>query len=132
MKRRFYLFKNTEGGAAVEFALVVPAMLLVMTGIMEAGQGYMIRKDLQYALDEAARYVMINPTADSEDIEAHVASRVSSISADDIVVNVEDVVVNDNAYKNIHLAYSFDTISGDVLAQEEISITVETTVPAIP
>lgn len=49
-----------RGAAAVEFALVVPLLLLLTFGIVEFGRAYNAQITLQHAVREGARYYAIH------------------------------------------------------------------------
>ncbi len=46
------------GNAAVEFALIIPVLLLLIIGIYEFGRAYWIQNTLQYAAEQTARCVL--------------------------------------------------------------------------
>ena len=49
------LFGNCEGGAAAEFALLIPFILLLIYGIYEFGRLYWIQNTLQFAAEQTGR-----------------------------------------------------------------------------
>jgi hypothetical protein len=56
--------KHTSGQALVEFALVIPMLLILMVGIMEFSRAWMTQNILTGAAREAARvYAVQNDTA---------------------------------------------------------------------
>lgn len=56
------LLGDRTGAAAVEFALVVPAFLLLLIGIMEFGRLMWTQNALHYAVEEAARCSAVDTT----------------------------------------------------------------------
>lgn len=52
--------RSERGAAAVEFALVVPALLLLLLGIIEFGRAYNVQISLTHAARESARYMAIH------------------------------------------------------------------------
>jgi len=54
---------NLRGGAAVQFGLVVPSLLLFLLGIVEVGRMLWTMNALHYSVEEAARCASINTTA---------------------------------------------------------------------
>ena len=54
---------STEGVALVEFALVVPVLLLLLAGILDTGRAVNAYVTISNASREGARYVSLNPTA---------------------------------------------------------------------
>jgi Flp pilus assembly protein TadG len=60
------LWKRRHGNAAVEFALLMPAFLVMFLGIVEFGRVLWTQSTLQHAVEAAARYAAItDPTCSS-------------------------------------------------------------------
>lgn len=51
-----------RGAATVEFALVLPLLLLLLVGIVQFGRVYSMQIQLSGAANDAARYLAVNPT----------------------------------------------------------------------
>ncbi|MBV9905333.1 MAG: pilus assembly protein, partial [Alphaproteobacteria bacterium] len=49
--------ERNKASAMIEFAMIAPVFFLMLTGIIENGLIYMAGSTLQYATDNAARYV---------------------------------------------------------------------------
>ena len=60
------LFRNHDGAAALEFALAVPALIVMIYGIFQIGVAFQASAGMQHALGEGARLATIckNPTGD--------------------------------------------------------------------
>ncbi|MCL4501776.1 MAG: pilus assembly protein [Deltaproteobacteria bacterium] len=56
MARRFKIFSRCDGVGAVEFAIVVPILTLLVLGGMDLAQGYYIDHVITNASREGARY----------------------------------------------------------------------------
>lgn len=54
---------STDGVALVEFALVVPVLLLLLVGILDTGRAVNAYVTISNASREGARYAALNPTA---------------------------------------------------------------------
>jgi len=52
---------HSRGSAAVELALVAPALFLFVFGIAETGRALWLQNALDYSVAEAARCATINP-----------------------------------------------------------------------
>jgi Flp pilus assembly protein TadG len=63
---------NTRGNAVVEFALVLPILLLVLFGITELGRMIMTTNVLNTASREGARLAAVSPMSDSLSVQARV------------------------------------------------------------
>ena len=60
------MFRNQAGAAAIEFALAVPVLVVMIYGIFQIGVAFQAHAGMQHALGEGARLATIcrNPTAD--------------------------------------------------------------------
>jgi Flp pilus assembly protein TadG len=54
---------STDGVALVEFALVVPILILLLVGILDTGRAVNAYVTISNASREGARYAALNPTA---------------------------------------------------------------------
>jgi Flp pilus assembly protein TadG len=57
-----YQARDDSGAAAVEFALVLPLLLLVVVGIIQFGRIYSQQIELEGAANAGARYLAVHPT----------------------------------------------------------------------
>ena len=58
-------FRNDEGQALVEFALVLPIMLAILFGIIELGRAYNYWIDQTHLANQAARFASVDHRPDS-------------------------------------------------------------------
>ncbi len=54
--------RDPAGQSLVEFALILPILILIVLGVMNFGYGFAARASLVNAAREGARYAMVNPT----------------------------------------------------------------------
>jgi len=54
-----------EGSSAVEFAIIIPVLLVLILGIYEFGRLYWIQNTLQYAAEQTGRCVMASTNGTS-------------------------------------------------------------------
>jgi hypothetical protein len=74
------LSHDSRGSAAVELALVAPALFMFVFGIAETGRALWLQNALDYSVAEAARCASINPAAcgSASDIQIYAAARSGS------------------------------------------------------
>jgi hypothetical protein len=74
------LCHDAGGSAAVELALVAPALFMFVFGIVECGRALWLKNALDYSVAEAARCASINPTVcgSMSDIKIYAAARSGS------------------------------------------------------
>lgn len=58
-------WSNERGAAAVEFAIILPLLVLLLMGIIEFSRAYNAKEGLTYAVREGARELAINNDPDS-------------------------------------------------------------------
>ena len=86
-----------KGQDLLEFALLVPFMMLFIMTIFDLGRGTFYYASLNNAAREAARYATIQEHAcDSASIEAIVAARAVGMAADDLTINVSWLGLKNN------------------------------------
>jgi Flp pilus assembly protein TadG len=80
--------RHDDGGAtAVEFALVVPVLMLLLVGAFDLSRAVNAYVTVSNASREGARYAVLHPTASPDDIAAAVDSR--SVPLDPSVLAVD-------------------------------------------
>jgi Flp pilus assembly protein TadG len=79
---------SEEGTGLVEFALVVPTLILVLVVALDFARVSNAQVTITNASREAARYWVVHPTANAGDIELFLASRVQPLNAAMIVVDI--------------------------------------------
>lgn len=93
MARRFKIFSRCEGVAVVEFAIILPILLLLILGGMDFGHAYYIEHVITNASREGARYgsrytgAATNPT--SSQISTYVTTTLNynSFNLNNLVVS---------------------------------------------
>ena len=60
MRRIGSLFSDRQGATAVEFSLILPALLLLLFGIVEFGRLLWTQSALHFAVEEAARCATVD------------------------------------------------------------------------
>lgn len=74
----FARFSRTErGNTAVEFAFILPPLLLLLLGIMETGRGFWANAALSYAVEQAARCAAIdkNTCGTASEVQSYAAAQ---------------------------------------------------------
>ena len=80
---------SSEGVALVEFALVVPILLILLVGILDTGRAVNAYVTISNASREGARYVALNPTAPPSAIRSSaVLPHAQQLDSSGIVVSV--------------------------------------------
>lgn len=122
---------DARGVAAIETALILPAFLLFMIGMMELGRAYWMRSSLQYAVDQAGRYTMINTTATTSAVQTYVLNNIKGFPTATVTALATDSIVSSVNYRTINASMPFDPF-GNVLPGVSFTLTANTVVPLIP
>ena len=68
------LLRDRTGSPSVDFALTLPALVLLTLGIMQLGIGFLANAGLRNAVESAARYATVYPYPTDAQIQARVTS----------------------------------------------------------
>lgn len=86
MTRR--LHHDCVGTTAVEFALLLPVLLMLLMAVLEFGRALWLRQDMQFAVEEAARYALAEDSATASAISAKASSRLVAVGPAGAAVQV--------------------------------------------
>lgn len=74
MNRLRQLAADRSGSSAIEFAVAVPILVMMIYGVFQVGILYRANAGMQHALGEAARLATIFPTPTDTEIRAKITS----------------------------------------------------------
>jgi len=94
--------QSRQGLAAVEFALMLPAMALLLLLLVEGANAMHTYSSLVEASREGARHVLME--GDSASVDALVAALVAELDTEDLVTNV----ATDPVAKTVTVEVSYD------------------------
>lgn len=116
------------GAAAVEFALIALALILVAIGTIEFGRGLLLRNELSYAADYAARKVLLDPTVSATVLEDVVRAALIQAQPDLLTVALGTETADGAEYRTISVSYPLTlTIPG--VTGETLTLNVSRRVP---
>lgn len=102
------LLRNDRGGAAaVEFGFAALAFLVFLMGTMEVGRAIWTSTALQFAVEQASRLVIANPTATDSEIKAYVVQHLASVYSEHVHVSTEREKVSGVEFLSIVGSYDF-------------------------
>jgi Flp pilus assembly protein TadG len=99
------LRRNEQGAAAMEFALAVPVLIMMIYGIFRIGLLYEANAGMQHALGEGARYATLFPTPTDTQIKARITSNLfgNGFGAFTVADPVSDTT---NGYKTLTVDFA--------------------------
>jgi Flp pilus assembly protein TadG len=74
VSRLLSLWRDRSGVSALEFALVAPLFILLLTGIFQTGMGFYANAGLRSGVEAAARYAQIYPRPTDSQITTTLSS----------------------------------------------------------
>lgn len=108
MTRRLLSFWRDESGApALEFALIAPALVMIVVGIAQLGVLFMANAGLRNAVAEGARLATIHPRPNDATIQARIAASEFGLNPANLTTPTITPGTSDNAnYLDISATYS--------------------------
>jgi Flp pilus assembly protein TadG len=94
-----------RGAAAVEFALIALALILVSVGVIEFGRGLLLRNELSFAADHGARKVLLDPTVEDSALQDAIRSALIQAQSELLVVTLGTETADGAQYRTIFLSY---------------------------
>ena len=118
--------RQIRGQGLVEFALVLPLILLVIIVFIELGRIVYFYSALNNAVREGARYVVVNQFANYTERETEIRAKVAHYAVA-LPLNINDVSVycDQNEAKPIndyHPCIDFVTVSADIEIEPMIAL----------
>lgn len=106
------LARRHEGATAVEFALVAPVFLMMVLGIFEMGRALWIKAVMQFGLEEATRYALINTSAATATLETYAKSKMTGVfvSSAALAVTATSSISGGVTYMSITASYNFTVL----------------------
>jgi Flp pilus assembly protein TadG len=104
---------NARGNAIVEFALVLPILLLVLFGITEFGRMILTTNILNTASREGARLAAVSPAGETAAIEARVNEVLAAARIHPKTITVEYLPATNSV--RVTVTTDFDILSRSVL-----------------
>jgi len=108
--RRF--IATRRGATAVEFALIAPIFLILVFGIFEMSRAMWIKAALQFAVEEAARYAIVNSSATTSTLVTYAQTQFtnSGLSAVGVTFTATQDTVSSVNYMSVTGSYSFSVL----------------------
>jgi len=72
--------QDARGSVVVEFAILAPFFLIIALGVIDFGRLFWVKSTMQFAVEQTARYAMVNPDATTAALEAYAASEGATLS----------------------------------------------------
>ncbi|WP_245442407.1 TadE/TadG family type IV pilus assembly protein [Mesorhizobium hawassense] len=122
---------NIEGGSGLEFALIVPFLVMLLFAIFAFGWSMNSISSVRYALEASARSLQLNNTLTQADIQAIATQKLQALGLQNVNVTVTtDPASGGFAMAHVNASYAF-VISFPYFSNYPISYSTSVTVPMI-
>lgn len=88
------LRRRQDGTTAVEFAMIAPAFLLLLFGLVMVALMYFDGSTLEFAVEQAGRSIATNPSVSQSDLTTAVQSQLGPIGHPPVTVTYTTSVVS--------------------------------------
>ena len=120
---------------ALEFAFALPVLGLFVFGVFELGRAFWTQTTLEYAVEEAARFAIVNDAIETDDelkkaIDGRARDRLTGLSTTDpplsFVIDFEvDAVTGNRTFVSVQGTYRFAFVT-TFIGFEPIDLTANT------
>ena len=124
MKPVTRLLADCSGVAILEFALIMPLLLMMLAGIFEYSRVLLVEHAVRDIIDERVREGVITDMTAS-DVETAVEAELAEVPG----IENYDVDVTDGTELAITVTGSFDLVMGGLLPEDAISFEMTTQFP---
>lgn len=100
---------DTRAAAALEFGLIVPALMVLLFGTIEIGRFAFAYNSMDAALAKAGREWMIDPAIGTSDLEAIFCSRTHLIDCMQTKFSVTTVIMDGQEWRILRADSRFDS-----------------------
>ena len=108
MTRR--LISNERGSAIIEIAVALPALIVLMWAIVQAGLVFRAMSGIQHGLGEGARYATLYPTPTTSSIKSKIQSTVYGIGPGSFTISNPVSGTQDGGnYLDLQVSYTQST-----------------------
>lgn len=81
-------FRDVSGGAAFEFALIAPFLIMLLFGIFAFGWSMNSASSVRYTLEASARSLQLNNTLTQSDIQAVATQKLQALGLKNVNVTI--------------------------------------------
>lgn len=115
-----------RGATAVEFAIVAPLFLAMMVGVFELSRAMWIKASMQYAVEETARYALVNTSSSAATLQTYAESKLSDAGIG--TSGMTFTITADGTVADVQVSYSFQTLTS-LLPFPSLTLTAKSRVP---
>lgn len=107
---RFSLLRNQSGVTAIEFAITLPLLILIVLGTLEFGRALKVRNEMSHALSKAVRVINLDSEQTTEAIAELLGTYLADYGSEDLDVDVLSTTISGTDYMRISVGFPFHMI----------------------
>lgn len=116
------LWRDRRGATALEFAIVLPVLILLTLGILEFGRALFVKHSLEYAVSNVSREAMVDLSLTDQQLMDMIRAEMSAVDAATVTVQVTRPVIDGLAYVVLDASYPF-ALSIPLFGFAEVALT---------
>ena len=133
MKHLISSFRKSEAGnAVVEFALAAPIFFMMVFGMIDVGRLYWTVSSMEYAIEAAGRYVMLNISATSSQVISQAQANLYAVNQSSVTFTTSISNSGGVNYMAIKGQTSFNFLPSAMFNIGTLNLTRVVTVPLLP
>lgn len=122
--------QNEDGATATEFALVFPAFIVLMLGVVGLAWSQHCISSMHYALENASRSVMLNPEMSEAQVSEQVREQLDGMAEPNVTVTL--AITDDNNGRVAHVSGRYEHVIPVPLLENYPIVYVSTVSTALP
>lgn len=120
---------DREGVTAIEFALTVPLLFVLVFGALQVSLGFFSGHKVQYAIEQTAREMLLDPSTTEEELQAAIDVRLAGMgAAPDVTISLSVDTSRSIPVATVEAEY-VHTVSVPLVPKFEMTFPVEVTIP---
>ena len=125
------LHRDRSGGAALEFALIAPILVMLLFGIFAFGWSLNAESSVRYTLEASSRALQMNNSLTQSDIQAIATQKLLTLGLKDVVVTIV-IDAASGGFRMAHLTANYAyVIAFPYFDQYPINYSTTVTVPLV-
>jgi|GEM_PF-5798133 Flp pilus assembly protein TadG len=130
--RRGLDLKDNAGTTALEFALISPALLLLVIGGFQLAWALHTAATVRWSLESSARGLMLDPSETADTLKTNMLARLGGrASASDLAVTIAPDTSNPAGKLLVATSVFHTTLSMPFITLPQLTFTAVTKVPAV-
>jgi Flp pilus assembly protein TadG len=114
------LLRERSGTTALEFAIVLPVLVLLTFAIFDSGRAFFVKHSLEHAVSNVSREALVDPLLSDAQLIDRVRAHVAGMKSETVEVQVTRPVIDGHAYIVLDARYPFALLvpfisSGDIV-----------------